>query len=83
MKMTDRVESMALDICLTICDGASNPGEVRAMLNNLEEAIKNYVQYDSILSDIRSLNICRTNPRMWEVGAVIDCSKPKECVPGS
>lgn len=81
--MTDRVESMTLDICLHICDGAASPEEARAMLNNLEEAIKNYVRYDSILSDIRSLNICRTNPRMWEVSAVIDVPKPKECVPGS
>lgn len=81
--MTYRVESMTIDICLHICDGASNPEEARAMLNNLEEAIKNYVQYDSILSDIRSLNICRTNPRMWELSALIDIPKPKECVPGS
>lgn len=81
--MTDRVESMLLNISLHICDSASNPEEVRAMLNNLEEAVKNYVQYDSVISDIRSLNICRAGPRTWEVSAIIDVPKPKECVPGS
>lgn len=81
--MEGRFNSIGVEVNVEVFCGTTTKEEIMAMLTNLEEAIMNYVKYDSVSSGIASLNLYRVGPLTWRIGAIIDVPEPEPPFPES